>query len=233
MFCGFYKILTKKNYVSFGRVFCICFAFCLGFISSVHSEDIISYDIEEKTKIYFEEILVDLYGPEEEIREFYTQRNFVPFWIKNKGIILDLITSLKKAHKHGLPSARYPIGELESIHSQVDPSQLAKLELLATEAFMLFARDISTGILVPNIIDENINIYPTRVDARQILANLGENLNVEKYFNNMAPKDESAASIPPICKIIKYKIIGDKTGNKEGTIISLIAAFVSKSTSLP
>ena len=189
MFCVLYKILTKKKFVSFGRDFCIYFVFCLGFINSVHSEEIISYDIEEKTKIYFEEILVDLYKPEEEIREFYTQRNFVPFWLKNKGTILDLITSLKKAHKHGLPSARYPIGELESIHSQVDPSQLAKLELLATEAFILFARDISSGILVPNIIDENINIYPRRVDARKILANLSDSLNVEKYVNNMAPKD--------------------------------------------
>ena len=33
-------------------------------------------------------------------------------------------------------------------------------------------------------------------------------------------------------QIIKYKIIGDKTGNKEGIIISLIAAFVNKSTNL-
>ena len=42
-----------------------------------------------------------------------------------------------------------------------------------------------------------------------------------------------AASIPPICKIIKYKITGDKTGNKDGIIISLIAALVNKSTNLP
>ena len=40
-------------------------------------------------------------------------------------------------------------------------------------------------------------------------------------------------SMPPICKTITYKIIGDKTGNKDGTIISLIAALVSKSTNLP
>ena len=221
MVCVFYKILTKNNYVSFGRIFCICFAFCFGLINSVHSEEIVSYDIEEKTKVYFEEIIVNLYEPEEEIREFYTQRNFVPFWLKNKGTILDLITSLKKAHKHGLPSARYPIGELESIHSQVDPSQLAKLELLATEAFMLFARDISTGILVPNIIDENINIYPRRVDARQILANLGENLNVEKYFNNMAPKDRDYQLLINELENIKNVILNSLWGNPVPNDVSL------------
>ena len=51
--------------------------------------------------------------------------------------------------------------------------------------------------------------------------------------NNIAPTADSAASMPPIIKIIKYKIMGDKTGNKEGIIISLIAALVNKSTNLP
>ena len=51
--------------------------------------------------------------------------------------------------------------------------------------------------------------------------------------NNIAPTDARAASIPPITKIITYKIIGDKTGKSDGIIISLIAAFVSKSTNLP
>ena len=43
--------------------------------------------------------------------------------------------------------------------------------------------------------------------------------------------DASAATWPPIDKIIKYKTIGERTGNKDGTIISLIAATVNKSTS--
>ena len=51
--------------------------------------------------------------------------------------------------------------------------------------------------------------------------------------SNIAPKEERAAPVPPICKIIKYKRTGDNTGNKDGIIISLIAALVSKSTSLP
>ena len=49
--------------------------------------------------------------------------------------------------------------------------------------------------------------------------------------SNIAPTDDNAASMPPIEKIIKYKTIGDKTGNNDGIIISLIAATVSKSTS--
>ena len=39
--------------------------------------------------------------------------------------------------------------------------------------------------------------------------------------------------VPAMKKMMKYKIIGDKTGNKDGIIISLIAALVNKSTNLP
>ena len=51
--------------------------------------------------------------------------------------------------------------------------------------------------------------------------------------NNIAPTADNAATCPPMGKIIKYKTIGDRTGSNEGIIISLIAALVSKSTSLP
>ena len=50
--------------------------------------------------------------------------------------------------------------------------------------------------------------------------------------NNIAPTDDKAATWPPIDKIIKYKTTGDRTGNNDGIIISLIAAFVNKSTNL-
>ena len=51
--------------------------------------------------------------------------------------------------------------------------------------------------------------------------------------NNIAPNADKAAPIPPIGRIIKYKITGDKTGSKEGIIISFIAALVNRSTNLP
>ena len=50
--------------------------------------------------------------------------------------------------------------------------------------------------------------------------------------SNIAPTEANAATCPPIAKIIKYRTIGDKTGNKDGIIISLIAATVNKSTNL-
>ena len=50
---------------------------------------------------------------------------------------------------------------------------------------------------------------------------------------SIAPTDDNAATCPPMGKINKYKTIGDRTGNSDGIIISLIAALVNKSTNLP
>ena len=46
-------------------------------------------------------------------------------------------------------------------------------------------------------------------------------------------KSNGSSENSAIKKIITYNSIGDKTGNKDGIIISLIAALVSKSTSFP
>mgnify|MGYP007000422625 len=72
-----------------------------------------------------------------------------------------------------------PLDELKQAIFENDPSQKVKLELMATEAFILFAQDISGGILNPNIIDVNINVVPHRKDPNKLLALLTESLDVD------------------------------------------------------
>ena len=48
--------------------------------------------------------------------------------------------------------------------------------------------------------------------------------------NNIAPTAANAATCPPMARIMKYNTTGESTGNKDGIIISLIAATVNKST---
>jgi murein L,D-transpeptidase YcbB/YkuD len=146
--------------------------------------------IYNETGVFLERTVVELYESEDEIRKFYTRRNFTPFWLSSREMVSDLIHSLKKSSYHGLPRARYPISELNTINEETNPSQLAKLELLATEAFLLFSRDISTGILVPNIIDKNINIYPKRLEAKNIIGQLNIGLDISEYFNKLMPQDK-------------------------------------------
>ena len=119
---------------------------------------------------------------------FYFERNYEPFWLENRKRLESLLRSLSEAGSHGLPILRYPLGELREAIFEDDTTQKAKLELMATEAFLLLAQDISSGILKPNMIDANINVAPKRIEASELLASLTESFDVSSFFQNLLPK---------------------------------------------
>ena len=131
--------------------------------------------------------LGEFYTSSDPISLFYFERNYEPFWIENRKRLTSLSRSLRQAGSHGLPKIRYPLDELREAIFENEPTQKAKLELMATEAFLLFAKDISGGILNPNMIDININVLPHRKDANKLLASLTENLDVDSFFQSLFP----------------------------------------------
>lgn len=132
--------------------------------------------------------LGEFYKMGDPISLFYFERNYEPFWIENRKRLESLSSSLSEAGSHGLPEFRYPLGELKEAIFEDDPTQKAKLELMATEAFLLFAQDISGGILKPNMIDANINVDPQRREASELLASLTESFDVSSFFENLFPR---------------------------------------------
>ena len=132
--------------------------------------------------------LGEFYKIGDPISLFYFERNYEPFWIENRKRLESLFRSLNEADAHGLPKLRYPLGELREAIFEDDPNQKAKLELMATEAFLLFAQDISAGILKPKMIDANINVDPQRREASELLASLTERLDVSSFFQNLFPR---------------------------------------------
>ena len=131
--------------------------------------------------------LGEFYTMSDPISLFYFERNYEPFWIENRKRLDSLSKALSQAGSHGLPKLRYPLDELKQAIFENDPSQKVKLELMATEAFILYAQDISGGILNPNIIDVNINVVPHRKDPNKLLALLTESLDVDSFFQNLLP----------------------------------------------
>jgi len=132
--------------------------------------------------------LGEFYNMGDPISLFYFERNYEPFWIENRKRLESLSRSLSEAGSHGLPELRYPLGELKEAIFEDDPTQKAKLELMATEAFLLFAQDISGGILKPNMIDANINVDPQRREASELLASLTERFDVSSFLESLLPK---------------------------------------------
>ena len=126
--------------------------------------------------------LGEFYKISDPISLFYSERNYEPYWIEDRKRLESLSRSLSEAGSHGLPQLRYPLGELKEAIFEDDPTQKAKLELMATEAFLLLAQDISGGILKPNMIDANINVTPKRREASELLVSLTESFDVSSFF---------------------------------------------------
>ena len=129
--------------------------------------------------------LGDFYKSSDPISLFYFERDYEPFWMENKKRLESLSRSLGQASSHGLPKSRYPLEELSQGIFENELTQKAKLELMATEAFLLFAQDLSGGILNPNMIDININVVPYRRDTNVLLASLTESLDVDLFFDDL------------------------------------------------
>ena len=137
----------------------------------------------------------EFYPPSNPIASFYIGRNFEPFWVKSERRLENLVSSISEAKLHGLPLSRYPLEELRQAIFENDLSQKAKLELMATETFLLFAQDISGGILNPNKIDNNINVIPERKDAKVLLASLTDSVNINLFFRSLFPSSSEYKSL--------------------------------------
>jgi len=157
--------------------------------------------------------LSEFYLAENPISVFYTKREFEPFWIGNQTKLQGLTTIIGEAELHGLPSSRYPFEELSQAIFETDPSQQAKLELMATEAFLLFAQDVSGGILNPSMIDTNINVSPRRKETDRLLAALTESLNINLFFRNLFPKSNEYKSLRDELKNLREASLNESWGD--------------------
>ncbi len=197
---GYIKIRSsnyKKRLLFFSKRF-LSMITCVVLIFNIFAFGALSQENEWKNDLQrasLKSVLSEFYPAENPISVFYTKREFEPFWIRNQKKLKSLTTIIGEAELHGLPSSRYPFDELSQAIFESDPSQQAKLELMATEAFLLFAQDVSGGILNPSMIDANINVSPRRKEAGTLLSALTESLNINLFFGNLFPKSNEYKSL--------------------------------------
>ena len=145
---------------------------------------------EELLKSSLEASLVEFYQTDHPISSFYIRRNFEPYWMGNDERLQGLTRSISEAEFHGLPLSRYPLRELSQAIFESDPSQQAKLELMATEAFLLLSQDLSGGILKPNKIDPNINVIPDRKEINVLLDSLTNSFDFNLFVQQLYPSSD-------------------------------------------
>ena len=122
----------------------------------------------------------------------YAARGFQPIWLEPDGTAGDaaliLVDVLRRADEHALPLERYRGQDLAtSLAGRAgDPEAL---EAALTAAFLDYARDVSSGLLNPDEVDDDIHLVPRRPDPAALLTGAATAANMAAYLDGLAPAD--------------------------------------------
>lgn len=108
------------------------------------------------------------------IEGFYAARSFAPYWTApGSDSITVLVAALQQSPAQGLPAARYDAGALAGLYAGAPAAtSQAPRELAAIRAYLLYAGDLSAGVVRPRHIDDEIDLSPVRPSPAALLAPL-------------------------------------------------------------
>jgi len=128
----------------------------------------------------------------EQVSRYYWQREFRPAWFGRDGIHIEageLLHVLRRAESEGLPLHDYALAAIEQHLFGVmdDPQQLAQLDLLLTDAFIHYSRNVHSGRLDPRRAGGDWFIPYTTVDAAALLSPALEQHNLLTLLTDLPP----------------------------------------------
>ena len=127
------------------------------------------------------------------IRDFYAGRDYAPFWTEDDRAAA-LAAGLEGSAAQGLPPARYRPEALAADGAPVDAAERARREVAAMQAYLGFATDLRTGVLVPSKVNSEITRKPVRPGAAVLLAPLGSG-TVDEALVAVQPADPDYARL--------------------------------------
>jgi len=133
------------------------------------------------------------------IIEFYKERNFRPLWVGEYGLNVRaerLLAQMATAELDGLRREEYQPRSLDgfdatSVNPEARPDELAAVELELTRAALRYARDISSGQVVPSMISRAIDVQPEVIKTTAVLAALATTIRPGHYLKKLAPQTDS------------------------------------------
>ncbi len=114
---------------------------------------------------------------ETDLAPFYRAREFAPIWTGagDAGRRNALLAALDGAADHGLPVARYQVDALRAAFMDANtPADRGRAEIMASTLFLLYARDVQSGLLEPGDIIPAIARELPRRDPTALLRGVAE-----------------------------------------------------------
>ncbi len=123
------------------------------------------------------------------IPAFYKRANFKPVWTDQKNIE-EIISIIKSADMEGLLPEDYHIERIERLRkSAITPQETADLDLILTDATMLYAIHLFIGKVVQSEIRKGWDIPPNVLPAesRNLLENAITGMTLSQLFESIKP----------------------------------------------
>jgi murein L,D-transpeptidase YcbB/YkuD len=135
-----------------------------------------------------------------EAKKFYAERDYQPIWVgnKNRSRAKALLEAVSNSAAHGLPTAQYQISDLQTALNNVRGPDGATAEAFATQIFLRYAHDLSSGVLEPKKIDREIAVQPPRRSELALLDAISRS-SPSGFFKALVPKH------PEYARLIKEK----------------------------
>lgn len=120
---------------------------------------------------------------------WYAAHGYVTLWTgpQDAARRQALLEVLDRAGDHGLPVARYDAAALRAGFAQVrTEGDRGRLEVAMTLAFLNYARDLSSGVLTPSLVDPGIKREPAR-PAPDLLMAAAQGADFAGFLAGLAP----------------------------------------------
>ncbi|KPK72858.1 hypothetical protein AMJ87_03570 [candidate division WOR_3 bacterium SM23_60] len=156
--------------------------------------------------------------------QFYEQRVYMPVWSNDKGILVErvdeLLRAIRDAYREGLTPADYHLARIETTLQEVrenqaqrkpyNPARLADLDLLLTDAFLVYGAHLLAGRVDPETIDAQWRAYRREADLGQILQKALDSNNIQQSLTNLLPSQPGYARLRE--KLALYRAIAARGG---------------------
>lgn len=138
------------------------------------------------------------------VQAFYENRQFEPVWVGPDGpraAVGRLLAALDQADRDGLHPAAYHVDALRALldeiraASAVDAGRLADLELLSTDAFLLYGDHLLTGRVSPTALEPSWNVEGRRADLVPLLVEAARTGAVAEALRSLRPPQPEYAHL--------------------------------------
>ncbi len=131
----------------------------------------------------------------------YQGNAYSALWVDKDGLLdqaLLFLEILRNSDTHGLVPQTYYVGEIDALLDKMGAkankanytniNELAELDLLLTNAFLLYSHELLNGRVRKEEINFDITIPERKVDSGNILLSAIENNNIEEVLAGFEPK---------------------------------------------